>query len=43
MVNINEYIKALLHPTGGHQGSLKAHQAGICTYVPKISIVPAGI
>ena len=28
MVNINKYIKALLHPTGGHQGSHKAHQAG---------------
>ena len=28
MVNINEYIKALLHPAGGHQGSYKAHQAG---------------
>ena len=28
MVNINEYIKALLHPAGGHQGSHKAHQAG---------------
>ena len=29
MVNINKYIKALLHPAGGHQGSHKAHQAGI--------------
>ena len=28
MVNINKYIKALLHPVGGHQGSHKAHQAG---------------
>ena len=28
MVNINKYIKALLHPTGGHQGRHKAHQAG---------------
>ena len=28
MVNINKYIKALLHPAGGHQGSHKAHQAG---------------
>ena len=28
MVNINVYIKALLHPAGGHQGSHKAHQAG---------------
>ena len=28
MVNINEYIKAFLHPAGGHQGSYKAHQAG---------------
>ena len=28
MVNINKYIKALLHPAGGHQGSQKAHQAG---------------
>ena len=28
MANINKYIKALLHPTGGHQGSHKAHQAG---------------
>ena len=25
MVNINKYIKALLHPAGGHH---KAHQAG---------------
>ena len=28
MVNINKYIKALLHPAGGHQGSHKAHRAG---------------
>ena len=28
MANINKYIKALLHPAGGHQGSQKAHQAG---------------
>ena len=28
MVNINKYIKALLHPAGGHQGSHRAHQAG---------------
>ena len=28
MVNIKKYIKALLHPAGGHQGSHKAHQAG---------------
>ena len=28
MVTINKYIKALLHPAGGHQGSHKAHQAG---------------
>ena len=28
MANINKYIKALLHPAGGHQGSHKAHQAG---------------
>ena len=28
MMNINKYIKALLHPAGGHQGSHKAHQAG---------------
>ena len=28
MVNINKYIKALLHPAGGHQGSHKAHEAG---------------
>ena len=28
MVNINKYIKALLHAAGGHQGSHKAHQAG---------------
>ena len=28
MANINNYIKALLHPAGGHQGSHKAHQAG---------------
>ena len=27
MVNINKYIKALLDPAGGHQGSHKAHQA----------------
>ena len=27
MANINKYIKALLHPAGGHQGSHKAHQA----------------
>ena len=32
MVNINEFIKALLHPAGGHQGSHKAHQAGIQEY-----------
>ena len=28
MVNINKYIKALLHPAGGHQGIHKAHQVG---------------
>ena len=28
MVNINKYIKPLLHPAGGHQGSHEAHQAG---------------
>ena len=28
MVTINRYIKALLHPAGGHQGSHKANQAG---------------
>ena len=28
MVNINKYIKALLHPASGHLGSHKAHQAG---------------
>ena len=28
MVTINRYIKALLHPAGGHQGGDKAHQAG---------------
>ena len=28
MVTINRYIKALLHPAGGHEGSHKAHQAG---------------
>ena len=28
MVNINKYIKALLHPTGSHQRSHKAYQAG---------------
>ena len=28
MVNINKYIKAFLHPAGGHQGSHQAHQAG---------------
>ena len=28
MVNINKYIKVLLHPAGVHQGSHKAHQAG---------------
>ena len=28
MVNINKYIKALLHPAGGHQGCHEAHQAG---------------
>ena len=28
MVTINRYIKALLYPAGGHQGSHKAHQAG---------------
>ena len=32
MVTINRYIKALLHPAGGHQGSHKAHQAG-CNYL----------
>ena len=25
---VNRYIKGLLHPAGGHQGSHKAHQAG---------------
>ena len=33
MVNINKYIKALLHPAGGHQGSHKAHQAGNQKYM----------
>ena len=28
MVTINRYIKVLLHPAGGHQGSHKAHHAG---------------
>ena len=28
MLHINSYIKALLRPAGGHQGSHKAHQAG---------------
>ena len=28
MITINKYIKALLNPAGGHQGSHKAHQAG---------------
>ena len=28
MVNINQYMQALLHPAGGHQGSHKAHQDG---------------
>ena len=28
MVTINRYIKALLHPAGGHQGNHNAHQAG---------------
>ena len=28
MVTINRYIKALLHPAGGHQGRHKTHQAG---------------
>ena len=28
MVTTNRYIKSLLHPAGGHQGSHKAHQAG---------------
>ena len=28
MLNINKYIKALLYPAGGHQGSHKAPQAG---------------
>ena len=28
MANINNCIKALLHPAGGHQGSHKAHKAG---------------
>ena len=28
MVTIDRYIKALLHPAGGHQLSHKAHQAG---------------
>ena len=27
MINITKYIKALLHPAGGQQGSHKAHQA----------------
>ena len=27
MVNINMYIKALLHSAGGHQGSHKGRQA----------------
>ena len=33
MVNINKYIKALLHPAGGHQGSHKAHQAGSSSWL----------
>ena len=32
MANINKYIKALLYPAGGHQGSHKAHQAGNQSY-----------
>ena len=32
MVNINKYIKALLHPAGVHQGSHEAHQAGNQSY-----------
>ena len=28
MVNINEYIKALLHPAGGHKDSIKFSIAG---------------
>ena len=28
MVNVNKYIKALLHPAGGHEGNQKDHQAG---------------
>ena len=34
MVNINKYVKALLHPAGGHQGSHKAHQAGNQRFIP---------
>ena len=26
--NISKYIKTLLHPASGHQGSCKAYQAG---------------
>ena len=28
VANISKYNKALLHSTGGHQGSHKDHQAG---------------
>ena len=32
MIIINKYIKALLHPAGGNQGSHKSHQAGNLLY-----------
>ena len=37
MANTNKCIKALLHPTGGHQGSHKAHRAGLQSYLPVIT------
>ena len=40
MVTINRYIKALLHPAGGHQGSHKAHQAGNLWYLPNYLPIP---
>ena len=37
MANINKYIKVLLHPAGGHQGSHKAeagNQRKLLTEIP---------
>ena len=38
MVNINKYIKALLHPAGGHQGSHKIHQAFVALLIRDLTL-----